>query len=122
MSLEITIFAIVLAGAMAVFVLFPVLERQPEPEPDRLMVGGTRRQRQTLDMLRAEKLRTLRAIRDLDFDYDLSKLTNESYVTQRVHLIRIAVAITERIDDLEADVYAQQARIEAALADFRAAR
>jgi hypothetical protein len=80
---------------------------------------GSARQKQALDTLWAEKLRVLRAIRDLDFDYDLDKLTDTAYATQRVNLIRLAAAITLRIDELEAEIAQQQERVEAAVAALR---
>ena len=61
----------------------------------------------------------LRAIRDLDFDYDLGKLLDSTYAAQRIHLIRLAAAITRRIDSLESEIAAQDAEIEAAVAALR---
>jgi hypothetical protein len=64
----------------------------------------------------------LRAIRDLDLDYDMGKLTDDTYASQRIYLIRLYVAISKRIDELEVEVNAQQMRVEAALAAFRKAQ
>jgi hypothetical protein len=124
LSLEITLFAVVLAGTMIVAIGFPILESLSGPEQDdkRAAPGGTPQQNRALELLGSEKLRVLRAIRDLDFDYDMGKLVDETYVSQRVYLIRVYVAITKKIDELQAEVYAQQARIEAAVAAFRQAR
>ncbi len=122
MSLEATILAILLTGALGLFVFLPLLERE-EISPDRPGVrAGSARQRQVLEMLHAEKDRVLRAIRDLDFDYDLDKLTDTTYAAQRIHLIRRAVAILKRIDELEAEAAGQQARVEAAVAALRGTR
>lgn len=122
MSLEATILAILLTGALGLFVLLPLLERQ-EASPYRPGVrAGSARQRQVLEMLHAEKSRVLRAIRDLDFDYDLDKLTDTTYTAQRIQLIRLAVAILKRIDELEAEAAGQQARVEAAVAALRGTR
>jgi hypothetical protein len=122
MSLEATILAILLSGALGLFVFLPLLERA-DTSPHRPGVrAGSARQRQALEMLHAEKNRVLRAIRDLDFDYDLDKLTDTTYAAQRVQLIRLAVAILKRIDELEAEAAGQQARVEAAVAALRGAR
>ena len=122
MSLEATILAILLTGALGLFVLLPLLERE-EISPDRPGArAGSARQRQILEMLHAEKNRVLRAIRDLDFDYDLDKLTDSTYAAQRIQLIRLAVVILRRIDELEAEIAGQQARVEAAVAALRGAR
>jgi len=99
----------------------PLLERE-ETASSRPGDAGSARQRQALETLHAEKNRVLRAIRDLDFDYDLDKLTEATYAAQRIYLIRLAVAILKRIDELEAEVVSQQARVEAAVAALRGAR
>jgi hypothetical protein len=112
------ILAVVLTGAIAVFALFPLLERQPN-HPTRSGPRGTARQNQTLETLWIEKMRVLRSIRDLDFDYDLDKLTDTAYQTQRMALLRLAAAITVRIDALEAEIAEQEARLEEAVAAFR---
>jgi len=73
MSLEATLLAIVLTGALAVFVLLPILEGDEEPEGQFVARAGSPRQRRTLETLWAEKNRILRTIHDLDFDYDLAR-------------------------------------------------
>lgn len=83
------------------------------------ILRGTARQNRALEIFYAEKARLLRAIRDLDFDYDMGKLTDSIYTEQRVYLIGQAAAILQRIDALEAEIQAQQDRIEAALAAYR---
>jgi hypothetical protein len=50
------------------------------------------------------------------------KLTDETYAAQRIALIRLAAAIIMRMDDLEADLIAQQERIETAIAALRQTR
>ena len=122
LSTGITIFAIVLAGVMAVLVLQPLLAGLSEDEEDDqrgAFTGGTSQQNRALEVLWNEKQRVLRAIRDLDLDYDMGKLVDETYATQRVYLIRLYVAIVKRIDELQVEVNAQQVRVEAALAAFR---
>ncbi len=121
MSSTVVILAVVLTGTLAAFVVFPLLQRQPDEKP-RTGPRGTARQNQALETLWTEKMRVLRAIRDLDFDYDLGKLTNITYQTQRVTLLRLGAAITQRIDVLEAEIADQEARIEAAIAAFRQAK
>jgi hypothetical protein len=125
LSTGITIFAIVLGGVMAVVVLRPLLAGQPEEEEDDrrgTAPGGTSQQNRALEVLWNEKQRVLRAIRDLDLDYDMGKLVDDTYASQRIYLIRLYVAISKRIDELEAEVNAQQMRVEAALAAFRKAQ
>ena len=124
LSTGISIFAIVLAGVMAVMVLRPLLAGPTDEEEDNgrgAATGGTVQQNRALEVLWNEKQRVLRAIRDLDLDYDMGKLVDETYASQRVQLIRYYVAIVKRIDELQAEVNAQQMRVEAALAAFRKA-
>jgi hypothetical protein len=120
MSAEGTIFAIVLAGSMAVFMLFPLLARRtPAEDISPLYRLADARQRLLLDALSGEKTRTLRAIRDLDFDYDLGKLDSATYQVQRVYLIQVYAAIMKRLDDTEAEIGSQLDQIEAEIAAFR---
>jgi hypothetical protein len=122
LSTGITIFAIVLAGVMAVLVLQPLLAGLSEDEEDGqrgTFTGGTSQQNRALDVLWNEKQRVLRSIRDLDLDYDMGKLVDETYASQRIYLIRLYAAIVKRIDELQVEVNAQQGRVEAALAAFR---
>ena len=95
------------------------LEPQTEVPLEKL---GTPRQNRALEILYAERDRLLRAIRDLDFDYDTGKLADDAYAEQRVLLIRQAVAVMAKIEELENEIVAQQERIEAALAAFRQTR
>ncbi len=123
LSTGITIFAIVLGGAMAVAVLFPLLaSRAEEDEKTGAATGATTQQNRALEVLWNEKQRVLRAIRDLDLDYDMGKLVDETYASQRIYLIQLYVAIAKRIDELQVEVNAQQRRVEAALAAFRKAQ
>ncbi len=111
------IIGIGLAGLVGLAILAPLLEGGPEVRRDG--PRGTSRQNRALETLHAEKMRVLRSIRDLDFDYDMGKLPDDAYAAQRIALIRLGVAILRRIDALEDDVRAQQARIEAAVAAVR---
>jgi hypothetical protein len=104
-------------------VLSPLLAGLTEEEEDdrRGVVGGTSQQNRALDVLWNERQRVLRSIRDLDLDYDMGKLVDDTYASQRIYLIRLYVAIAKRIDELQVEVNAQQVRVEAALAAFRKA-
>ncbi|GEM_PF-1164758 len=108
---------LVVVSALGFFVVFPLLER--DPDTPRRRVRGTPRQKQALEILTAEKQRVLRSIRDLDFDYDLDKIPYSTYASQRINLFKLAAAITERIDRIEAEIVEQDLRIEAAIAALR---
>ncbi|NLF77115.1 MAG: hypothetical protein GX573_15570 [Chloroflexi bacterium] len=119
MSVTSLIIAVVLVGTVVFVALLPLLESKPATTQKRNSGRGTLRQNQAIEILWDEKTRVLRAIRDLDFDYDMDKLPDSTYAAQRVHLIRLAWAITQRLDELEAEVAVQDARIEEAVAAFR---
>lgn len=122
-STTLIVFVLLFAGALS-FVGLPLLNAGSDtlpvaPEEGASTLRGTARQNRALDILGAEKLRLLRAIRDMDFDYDMGKLTDDIYAEQRVALIRRAIAVMKRSDEIEAEIFAQHARVEAALAAYR---
>lgn len=114
---------LVLIAVGSVFAaVVPVISRAADATSAPLegpVVRGTARQNRALEILYGEKQRLLRAIRDMDFDYDMNKMTDAIYAEQRVHLIRQTIAVMRRIDALEAEITAQQDRVAAALAAFR---
>ena len=101
------------------FVAGPLLKAGAKDS--RAIRRGTARQAQALELLWSEKLRVLREIRDLDFDYDMGKLGARVYEEQRVYLMRLAAAITQRIDALEGEIAEQEAKVEAAVQALRQA-
>ncbi|HEX3052737.1 MAG TPA: hypothetical protein VHP83_18915 [Aggregatilineaceae bacterium] len=117
MTSESFFLAFLMLGALGLFVVFPLFER--EPNAPRRRIRGTPRQKQALEILYAEKQRVLRSIRDLDFDYDLDKIPYSTYASQRINLFNLAAAITERVDSIEAEIVEQDLQIEAAIAALR---
>lgn len=115
MSAGMLLLGMVMGGLVAAAALIPFFER---PLANTVPRGAARQQR-ALDVLRAEQQRMQRAIRDLEFDYDLGKLADDVYTDQRDYLVRLEGAIARRLDELDADVTAQDARIEAAVAALR---
>lgn len=119
MSAPMIVLALFLTGLLGGFVLLPIFEPYPETHQQYTQRHGTRQQNQVLETLHAEKWRVLRAVRDLDFDYDLGKLPDTVYAEQRVYLIRLAVAIMQRLDTLEEAIAEQEVQIEELVASFR---
>lgn len=120
MSTSAIILAILLSGGVMVVTLLPLFARDRDDLPGmQLRVRGTDQQNRVLETLYAEKARALRAIRDLDFDFDMDKLTTDMYVVQREDLVHLAVAIIRRIDALESEILTERARVDAAVAAFR---
>jgi len=112
------------AGTILIAIIMPALESEDAAAYAAGVAGptlrGTARQNRALEILYSEKLRLLRAIRDLDFDYDMGKLTDSIYTEQRIGLIEQVVAVLHRINGLEAEIRTQQDRIAAALQAYRA--
>ncbi len=83
-----------LAGG-AVFVMWPFLTQRrsdgqtTENEPSRLS---------RIAQLQAEREAILISVRDLDFDYQTGKLTEEDYLMQRENLMDRGVEILKQID------------------------
>ncbi len=112
---------LVAVGGVLFAAALPALSQETDASTalDMPALRGTTRQNRALEILYGEKQRLLRAIRDLDFDYDMGKLTDDIYTEQRIYLIRQTIAVMRRIDMLEAEIQAQQDRIAAALAAYR---
>jgi hypothetical protein len=116
MSTTAVLIAFALVGALAVFILLPIFSDRNQRS------GKRKRDDLALETLLNEKMRVMRAIRDLDFDYDMGKLPDTAYTSQRINLFRLAVALTRRIDALEAETRSADMQIEEAVAAFRHAR
>ncbi len=84
-----------LAGVVAI-VIWPLLQAQDEPlsSPDQ----------PALARLQSEHEALLIAIRDLDFDYQTGKLTEEDYRAQRESLVQRGVDLLKQIDARESDL------------------
>ncbi len=119
MSITGIILAVLLAAAGAAVTLLPWLAREEDLAPAGGHLRGTDRQNRAYETLWAEKMRVLRALRDLDFDFDTGKIAPEMYIAQREGLVRLGVAIMQRLDALEEEIAAQHARIDDAVAEFR---
>ncbi|HEC22646.1 MAG TPA: zinc ribbon domain-containing protein [Chloroflexi bacterium] len=88
--------------------------------------GGGQGGRRTASLLRrradllAERNRLYRAIRDLDFDYQTNKVSEEDYQAQRHRLFAEAVEVLQQLDSLPAlDETPESDPIEAAVAALR---
>ena len=85
-----------LVGAAAV-IAWPLLRQQGETNSE----GGTI---SVVAQLQAQHEAVLVAIRDLDFDYQTGKFTQEDYAAQRERLIQQGVEILKQIDTRESDL------------------
>lgn len=89
------IVSIILALGIAIFVALylyaPFLERRAR---------RVTAEEHELSALLAERERTLSALQELDFDYNLGKVPEEDYPTQRVNLLQKGAEVLKRIDEL----------------------
>lgn len=124
MTFEMVLLTIILGGGLLATIVLPFVSAGSEADsmPERPGLRGTERQNRALETLWVERLRVLRAIRDLDFDYDMNKIPESLYQSQRVQLMRLGVAILKRTDEIEAEIRVDQERAEAAIAAYRATR
>jgi len=94
-----------LAGG-SVFVMWPFLAQRRSADP---RTEDEPSQLSQIGQLQAEREAILISVRDLDFDYQTGKLTEEDYLTQRESLMGRGVEILKQIDA------EQSAAIEAAV-------
>ncbi|MFQ5612576.1 MAG: zinc ribbon domain-containing protein [Anaerolineae bacterium] len=120
----VSLFVILLlvAGALAA-VLYPLLRgaRPSLPADARqgLYSGNTAGE------LRARYAAALAALKDLEFDREMGKISQEDYQSTRLRLTRDAAALLKQLDELTAPAVitrALDAEIEDLLANFRAGR
>src|SRR4051795_7447560 len=90
------ILALAFLVGVAAFLLWPLLK--PGPSVDDTDNGLTR-----LQALHAEREAILIAVRDLDFDRQMDKVSESDYQAQRETLMQRGVDILKVIDALESD-------------------
>jgi hypothetical protein len=91
-----------LVGAAAI-IAWPLLQNQGETKPRGGALSG-------VAQLQAEHEAILIAVRDLDFDYQTGKLTQEDYTAQRESLIQRGVEILKLIDERQNDLIEEAVR------------
>lgn len=102
--------ALLLSLAALAYVLWPLLAQQPPAllvEDDRLME------------LLARKDSTLRALKDLEFDHQVGKLSNEDYTRFYDRLSRQAVALIGQIEKVTPQISVLDEAVEAEIAKRR---
>ena len=105
----IALFVMFLVGC-AVFALWPVLFARKQASHIDDLPGPLAE----VATLQAEREAVLTAVRDLDFDYQTGKFSEEDYLAQRESLMEHGVAILKQIDAIESEA------IEAAVRSRRA--
>jgi hypothetical protein len=107
--------------AVAAFVVRPLLVGPSASSRDRYRAGGRGALARQMDE-RAELLEkrnaVYTAIRELDFDHETGKVSDEDHARQRAELVREGVAILKGLDRLEATAPAADS-LEAAIAAMR---
>jgi hypothetical protein len=104
------LFAILVSGVAIAYVAWPLLESGPAPvivENDRLT-----------DLI-GRKDATLTAIKDLEFDYNTGKLSEDDYERMDDRLRRQAITYIQQIEKLAPESAQMDGRIEAEIARLR---
>ncbi len=111
---------------VAVFVLRPLAERRTDNGGDRLTFSygkGEETGRATRDGLLRQRGAIYAAIRELDFDFGLGKISEEDYRPQRERLVAQGVEVLKQLDALPPDGTATfEAEIEAEVKRLRQKR
>lgn len=103
------------AGAALIYALrglFSMVQALAQPSVESALRAGGGRARAEL---RDEKKRVLRAIKELDFDYGMGKLSKEDYESVRADYQMRAIAVMRELDgggELHPDLQAELERIE----------
>ncbi len=97
------IFILIIVMAVAVFISIPFFRRGVEEKPEDLDRPKGDREAE-LNRLNAEKESLLAAIKEVDFDYKVGKLTKEDYQELETKYKTGAALLLQKIDDLEAEM------------------
>ncbi len=89
---------IMLFASVALVVLWPLLQTQDKH------AGEGRAAPSALAQLQTEHEAILVSVRDLDFDYQTGKLTEDEYLAQRESLMQRGVEILKQIDSQRTDL------------------
>ncbi len=93
---------IMLFASIAIVVLWPLLQGRDKEAP--VAEAENRTPPSALAQLQARRDAILIAVRDLDFDYQTGKLTEDEYLAQRESLMQQGVDILKQIDSQRADL------------------
>ena len=93
---------IMLFASVAIVVLWPLLQSQDKAIPAEQSEGQPTLS--ALAQLQAEHEAVLISVRDLDFDYQTGKLTEDEYLAQRERLMQRGVEILKQIDAQRSDL------------------
>ncbi len=93
---------IMLFASVAIIVLWPLLQAQDKGEPGTSVAD--RPTPSALAQLQAQHEAILIAVRDLDFDYQTGKLSEDDYLAQRESLMQRGVDILKQIDAQRSDL------------------
>ncbi len=92
---------IMLFASVALVVLWPLLQARDKAIPEE---GDSPVMPSALALLQAEHDAILIAVRDLDFDYQTGKVTENEYLAQREGLMQRGVEILKQIDIQRSDL------------------
>jgi len=116
-----TILGLAVFVVVAAFVMHPLLVGPSASGRDRYRAGGRSALARQMDEraeLLEKRVAVYAAIRELDFDHETGKVSDEEHARQRAELVREGVAILKGLDRLEAAAPAADS-LEAAIAALR---
>jgi len=90
------VFALLLSVAALVAVAYPVLQREGQLRPRRSSA------REELDELLAQREAAFQALRELRFDHQVGKITDEDFAAFEAHLKQSAARALQALDEWEA--------------------
>ncbi len=93
---------IMLFASVAIVVLWPLLQSPEKGAPEERVENQTTPS--ALARLQAQHEAILISVRDLDFDYQTGKLTEDEYQAQRERLMQRGVDILKQIDAQRSDL------------------
>jgi hypothetical protein len=106
---------------LALFILVGLFVARPFFENRARVVT---RQEHEMSALLAERDRIINALQELDFDYQMGKIPEEDYPTERAYLLQTGAETLRRLDELQlaSPVASAEDRIESAIRERRAER
>ncbi len=114
MELTAIFFSLAVLILVAMYLYAPFMERRAKRVTE---------EEQELSALMAERDRVINSLQELDFDFNLGKIPEEDYPSQRAGLLQKGADILRKIDSLspyESDGQDTEARLEKAIAARRA--
>lgn len=116
-----TLLGLAITVIVVAIVVRPLLVGVPGAESGQKSARTSQRARQMAELAEALEARNYayEAIKELDLEHELGKVSDDDYAAQRAELVHEAVALVKQLDALEAAMPKQTKDIEAAINAMR---